>query len=226
MVRLAEETANWLRTAGRNLAPDGPRLGQCTQFGSKNRSKLNKKAAVTLPEWILCLNGEFRRPSQRCRAPFSVILGSFGSGLGPGPNWPTDTILGQKSVKTRQRGSPHSTQVDSAREHGRRAPRAPVSEPPGPVFGDFGPFWARFGPTLGPPQARPFGRAEAHRGRETGIPGPKDDCSWSQDPFGGLPNPDGELWFSFSFGSGGVSLLLACCLLLDAPAPPIVLITR
>ena len=53
---------------------------------------------------------------------------------------------------------------------------------------------------LGPPRAPPFGHAEAHRGRRTGIPGSKDHCLWSQDSSEGLRNPNGEFPFSFGFG--------------------------
>ena len=37
-------------------APSGPKLGQRTPFGSKNRFKKVQKATQTLPEWILPVN--------------------------------------------------------------------------------------------------------------------------------------------------------------------------
>ena len=49
-------------------------------------------------------------------------------------------------VKKRQNGSPNITEVDSVHQRGQRNLPAPVSELPGPVFGDFGPLWARPGP--------------------------------------------------------------------------------
>ena len=66
---------------------------------------------------------------------------------------------GQNPEKTRPKGSPHVARVDSVRERGPQTPVVPVSEPLGPVFGEFGPalarFWARaktipFGPAQAP----------------------------------------------------------------------------
>ena len=55
----------------------------------------------------------------------------------------TDTVRGHKLVKTGQNDNPDVARVDSSTEHGQWTPPAPVLEPPGPLFGAFGPL----GPT-------------------------------------------------------------------------------
>ena len=89
-------------------------------------------------------------------------------------------------------------------------PSGPGSFFRGNGFGDFGPPWVRFGPALGPLRARPFGRAEAHCGRGTGPPGPKDDRLWSQDPSRRLRgvSVSFQFWARFWLPEG-----LACCVL-------------
>ena len=59
---------------------------------------------------------------------------------------PTRHHLGAKWVQTRPKGNPNITQVDLGRQKGQRNPLGPVIEVPGPVLGDFGPFWTRLGP--------------------------------------------------------------------------------
>ena len=81
---------------------------------------------------------------------------SFGFGLrnairaqtGPDKHGPADTIWGQKTDEAGQKGSSHVAQVNYVHEQGHETPLAPVSEPLDPVFGDFGPFLACFGPRL------------------------------------------------------------------------------
>ena len=65
--------------------------------------------------------------------------------------------------------------MDCVHERGQWTPLALVSESLGPIFGDFGPFLAPFGPR--PVQAGivPFGPAEAECGQKTRTPGANED---------------------------------------------------
>ena len=103
-----------------------------------------------------------------------------------------------------------------------------VSQPPGPVFGDsghiYGPFWA------GPLWASSlFGRAEAHRGRETGTPGPKHVVWGPKTHLGGYGTPTGVFVDRAILGP---PVTLWCLLLpvatcwLGAQAHPIGLVTN
>ena len=87
-----------------------------------------------------------------------------------GPNRPNSHHSRQKLVKTQQKRSPHVARVDSVHEQGPEIPLVLVSEPSGPVFGDFGPFWACFGPRPVPAEIVSFGPAEAQCRRKTRTP--------------------------------------------------------
>ena len=93
LVRLARDTAIfWFRTAGRNLGPNRPKLGQQTPFEGKNWSKNDKKAAHMLPEWVLPMNGDsgtrWRSLQSRRGLFFFVILGRFWAVFGPDGSGP------------------------------------------------------------------------------------------------------------------------------------------
>ena len=62
-----------------------------------------------------------------------------------------------------------------------------------PLFGDFGPFWAYLGPGV-------FGRAEAQRGRETGMPGPKDGLWGPRTQPGDFGTPPGSIVYGAILG--------------------------
>ena len=56
-VRLARDTANfWFWTARCKSDPNGTKLGQQTPFTGEEETIHDKKAAHTLPEWILSMN--------------------------------------------------------------------------------------------------------------------------------------------------------------------------
>ena len=140
------------------------------------------------------------------------------AGRNPGPEraqvGPTDTIWGQKLVKTQRKGSPNIARVDSIRERGRRTPSAPVLEQPGPVFWW---FWAG----LGPPRAWPVGA----RG---GPPQAGDGDSGARGWLFGLP---GAIWgaaerqrgalFAGPFWARRWPGDAGCRLLLDVQGPPL-----
>ena len=94
------------------------------------------------------------------------------TGRNLGPKW-ANTIWGQRIDKARQKGSPHFAQVDPVHEQRHMNPLAPVSEPPGPVLGDFGPFLPRFGSGLVWAKTVPCGLAEAQCGQKKPPPGQK-----------------------------------------------------
>ena len=114
---------------------------------------------------------------------------------------PTDTIWGQKLVKTRQKGSPHIARVDF--DHERSSSRSFRA----PCWVIFGPVRARGGPS------------RAGSGRSGAKGHPEDGCLKSPNPSGGLQNPNGDFHFSRHFGAS-CRLLLAC----DAQAHSVALI--
>ena len=74
----------------------------------------------------------------------TAISGVQPAGHIRGPNEP---ILGPTvtGVQTRPKGNPNSTQVDCVHQLGQPNLLGPPTEAAGPVFGDFGSFWARPG---------------------------------------------------------------------------------
>ena len=67
---------------------------------------------------------------------------------------PKEPIVGPRGhrfgatwVQTRPKGNPNRTLVDFVHQLGQRNLLRPPTE--APIFGDFGPFWARLGPHLG-----------------------------------------------------------------------------
>ena len=127
--------------------------------------------------------------------------------------------FGATWVQTRPKGNPNRTKVDYVHQIGQRNLLGPPTEGPGPVLGEFGPFWARLGPA---PRT-------ATRAWSTSAAG-----TWAfQVPRanGGGPNtiPDSVVTFFLDFGTpaapgpkkgreGLACGLLAC--LLGAQAPP------
>ena len=131
-----------------------------------------------MPPPCVCEQGQRTLPAPIPELPGPVFL-DFVPRPGPGPKraqiGSMDTVLGQKSVTTRQKGSPHIARVNSVHlsmngEGG--PPRRPSRSRRAPfmmILGRFGPAlvlpWAHFG-RAGP---GPFGRAEAHCRREAAF---------------------------------------------------------
>ena len=144
-----------------------------------NPAALRTRGTPSLPQqiWATCCSPRKNLRQARDMANFPF----WTAGRNPGPEraqvGPTDTIWGQKLVKTQRKGSPNIARVDSIRERGRRTPSAPVLEQPGPVFWW---FWAG----LGPPRAWPVGA----RG---GPPQAGDGDSGARGWLFGLP---GAIW--------------------------------
>ena len=100
--------------------------------------------------------------------------------------------------------------MDSAHEHGRWTLPMPASEPPGPVFGYFGPFWARSGPAMGPACS---GARRPIAGGRRGFRGPKMLFGVPRPIHGGSGTPTGTFIHGPILGlpcPGGAG---CCCLL-------------
>ena len=108
------------------------------------------------------------QPAGHIRGPDVPILGPMDTVSGP-----HGSKHGQKATQTVPK-SILSITLDNGTFWG------PPRRHRGPFFGDSGPFQARWGPTCGPPRARPLGRMEHFGGPDTGLPGPKGDCFSSQ----------------------------------------------
>ena len=132
--------------------PNHPKLGL-------NRHPVGKNC-VQLCVWALLSGGlpGGQVPSELRFSRSSPRSGNFSvsdRGTQSGPEWahtgPTDTIWGQKGVKTKQTGSPDIAKVDYVRGQRQWTPLAPVSEVLGRVLGFWGPSWAL---GLGPKRAQ------------------------------------------------------------------------